>query len=157
MRHQVFGRKLNRDVKERKALFRNLTTELILHGKIHTTYAKAKAVIPFVERLVTYAKKEKKSLERYITKHIINKEISDKLLQHIAPVFKDITGGYTRIRKTGNRTGDGAAMVLIEWSREIRMSEQKKGRENDPKKKSVTKLTKTAPRKSRKAVKHKKI
>lgn len=125
MRHQVFGRKLNRDVKEREALFKNLATELILRGKIHTTYAKAKAVVPFVERLITHAKKRQMGERDTISKYIIHKEAIVKFQEQIVPVFIDVAGGYTSIQKSGKRMGDGAEMVLLQWSRLPKAVEKK--------------------------------
>lgn len=125
MRHNVFGRKLNRDVKEREALFKNLATELILQGKIHTTYAKAKAVVPFVERLITHAKKKKPGERDSISKYIIHHGAIVKFQEQIVPVFIDVVGGYTSIQKTGKRMGDGAKMVLLQWSRQPKPAEKK--------------------------------
>lgn len=118
MRHKYFGRKLNRDVKERKALFRSLVIALIEKDKIRTTVAKAKAIQGLVEKLVTKAKKGGEAASRQIASFIIKKEARDKLISEIAPRFQDRIGGYIRIRRMGKRFGDGAEEVSLEWSKE---------------------------------------
>lgn len=118
MRKKVFGRKLKRTTNQRKGLFRSLMRSLILFGKIKTTEAKAKAIKPEIEKLVTKAKKGIEA-RREILKHLPQKDIVDKLVEHIAPVFKERQGGYTRIIKLDSRKKDNASMVLLEWVEEI--------------------------------------
>lgn len=116
MRHQVFGRKLNRDVKERKALYKSLVISLVKYGKIETSYAKAKAIVRLVEKLVTKAKENTDASISQLSSFLIHKDIKDKLLKTVAPVMKDKQGGYTRIRKSGKRIGDGSELAVLEWS-----------------------------------------
>lgn len=116
MRHRVFGKKLSRDVKERKALFRSLVSSLILYGRIKTTYAKAKAIISLIEKLVTKAKDGSRSQINQIYSFLNRKEPVKKLLDEIAPRFKDKIGGYIRMIRLGTRTGDNAQEVLMEWT-----------------------------------------
>ena len=116
MKHRYFGRKLNRDIKERKALFRSLVIALIDKGKIRTTVAKAKAIQGLVEKLVTKAKEDTDAATRQLTSFLTRKEIISKLTIDIMPRFKDRVGGYVRIRKLGKRFGDGAEEVVMEWS-----------------------------------------
>ncbi len=116
MRHQVFGRKLNRDVKERKALFKSLLNALITHGKIKTTFAKAKAVQRLAEKLVTHAKENSSSTLRQIASFINSKDSIDKLLKDIAPRFTKRMGGYVRMIKVGKRAGDSTEEVILEWT-----------------------------------------
>lgn len=113
MRKQVFGKKLKRDANQRKALFSGLISAMILKGKISTTEAKAKAVKGDLEKLVTKAKKGD-SAKRLLSKDLKPFEI-DRLINEIAPIFKDRNGGYTRVIKTGKRFGDSASTAVLEW------------------------------------------
>lgn len=112
MRHQVFGRKLGRNSGERKALFRGLAQALVLRGGIITTEAKAKAIKGLVEKLVTKAKKDKKQM---LFDFFQNNETVDFLIKKIAPRMMSRVGGYTRIVSLGQRKGDGAEMVKMDW------------------------------------------
>jgi len=114
MRHRVSGRKLGRTTGQRKALLRNLATELLKHERICTTLAKAKEARRFSERLITLGKKDTLHAKRLAAKHITNKVVHKKLFTEIAPRFVDRPGGYTRMFKLGPRKGDGAPMALIE-------------------------------------------
>tara|TARA_Y100000590_G_C15492246_1_gene928249 strand:- start:294 stop:725 length:432 start_codon:yes stop_codon:yes gene_type:complete len=117
MRHLVKGRKLNRTASHRKALLSNMSCSLIKHKRIITTEQKAKELRRFVERLITYAKKDSLHGRRLIMKKIkgkLKKEISNLLIHEIAPNYSDRNGGYTRIIKLQNRKNDNADMSLIE-------------------------------------------
>ena len=106
MRHLVKGRKLNRTSSHRKALLSNLSCSLIKYKRITTTEPKAKELRVFIERLVTYAKKNNLHGRRLIMKKIkgnLKKEISNILIHEIAPNYTDRNGGYTRIIKLNNR------------------------------------------------------
>lgn len=116
MRHQVFGRKLNRDVKERKALFKSLVIALIAHGRIKTTIAKAKAIKGLVDKLVTRAKDGSNNAKRQISSFLTRKEAIVKLIEVVAPRFKDKVGGYSRMIKLGPRKSDSTEEVILEWS-----------------------------------------
>jgi large subunit ribosomal protein L17 len=118
MRHQKSGRKLNRTASHRKALMMNMASSLVLHKRIKTTDAKAKELRGYVERLVTYAKKESVHGRRLIQKKLPGsrgKEVANILIHDIAPEFMDRSGGYTRIIKLGNRKNDNAPVSLIEF------------------------------------------
>jgi len=118
MRHQKQGRKLNRTASHRKALMMNMASSLVLHKRIRTTDAKAKELRSYVERLVTYAKKENLHGRRLIQQKIpgsLGKKVANILIHEIAPEFKDRNGGYTRIIKLGNRKNDNAPVSLIEF------------------------------------------
>ena len=115
MRKQVFGRKFKRTKNQRKALFSGLVSAMILRGRIKTTEAKAKAIKSDIEKLVTKAKKEEKIARNLLKSHLKPFEI-DKMISQIAPGFKNRTGGYTRIVKTGSRVSDNASMVVMQWS-----------------------------------------
>lgn len=118
MRKQVFGRQLNRTKNQRKALFSGLISAVISKGRIETTEEKAKSIKGDLEKLVTKAKKGE-SAKRLLQKDLKPFEI-DKMINQIAPTFKDRNGGYTRIIKTGKRFNDNASMVILEWVEEIK-------------------------------------
>ena len=114
MRHRKAGRSLRRTSEQRLALLRNLATSLIESGAIETTEAKAKELRPFVEKLITKARTGTLHARRLAGKHVQKREAAVKLFQEIGPKFAKRAGGYTRILKTGHRTGDGAEMARIE-------------------------------------------
>lgn len=113
MRHKVAGRKLGRNSSQRKSLFRNLTAELFRHEKIRTTQAKAKAIRPQAERLITLAKRGDLHARRLAARDVQDSVILRKLFDELAERYEDREGGYTRIYKLGPRKGDAAPMVLI--------------------------------------------
>ena len=115
MRHRKAGRQLRRTSEQRLALLRNLASSLIEHGAIETTEAKAKELQPFVEKLVTKAKKGTLHARRLAGRHVHKRETGDKLFRELGPKFAARPGGYTRILKTGARRGDGAEMARIEF------------------------------------------
>ncbi len=119
MRHRLAGRKLSRSGGHRRALFRNLITELFRHRRITTTEAKARAVRAEAEKLITVAKgslgKESDAHERrQVLRAITDQEVVGELFETIAPEYKDRPGGYTRIIKLGPRQGDAAPMAILE-------------------------------------------
>src|ERR1700733_4790560 len=99
MRHRNAGRTLGRNATHRLALFRNLTRALIEHGRIITTVAKAKEVRPFIEKLITLAKKGSLHARRLVLARLHDKEATTKLFKEIAEGYKDRPGGYTRVIK----------------------------------------------------------
>jgi large subunit ribosomal protein L17 len=113
MRHRVAGRKFGRDSGQRKALFRNLVTELFRHERIRTTEAKAKAIKPQAERLITLAKRGDLHARRLAARDVQDPAVLQKLFSEIAERYEDRAGGYTRIYKLGPRLGDAAPVVLI--------------------------------------------
>lgn len=118
MRHLVKGRKLNRTSSHRSALMSNLSISLVKHKRIVTTEPKAKELRRFIERLITYAKKDNLHGRRLIMSKIkgsLKKEIANTLIHDIAPNYSDRNGGYTRIIKLANRKNDDAAMSIIEF------------------------------------------
>jgi large subunit ribosomal protein L17 len=114
MRHTKAGRKLSRPADHRRALLRNLMAQLFTHERIKTTEAKAKAVRPEAERLISLAKGGDVHARREILKEIHDKSVVDKLIHVIGPDMADRPGGYTRIVRVGTRAGDAAPMVLLE-------------------------------------------
>ncbi|MFQ6015447.1 MAG: 50S ribosomal protein L17 [Anaerolineae bacterium] len=114
MRHRVAGRKLGRSSSHRRALFRNLITELFRHERIKTTEAKARAIRPQAEKLITLAKRGDLHARRQLEAFLTDKEVAKKLCDEIAPDYEERPGGYTRLFKLGPRKGDGAQMALLE-------------------------------------------
>lgn len=115
MRHQKKQLKLNMQRDERAALIRNLATSVILFEKVKTTTARAKAVRPVVEDLITKAKtKDTREAIRQISQVVFDEKASRKLLEVLKERYKDRDGGYTRVVKMGNRIGDAAEVVQIQ-------------------------------------------
>ena len=114
MRHQKKGKKLNRNTKARKSLFKNLLTSFFLNGFLITTEAKAKAIRGKIDRLVTKAKSPNLVNRRLIYAYLTETAAATRLINEIAPQLAKRNGGYSRIIKLGTRLGDQAAMVKIE-------------------------------------------
>src|ERR687893_3148454 len=114
MRHQRAGRKLGRDSAHRKALYANLASALIEHGRIKTTEAKAKEVRPIVEQMITLGKRGDLAAHRQAVAFLRSKPIAHKLFSEVAPRFAERPGGYTRVVKIGPRQGDAAPMAYLE-------------------------------------------
>jgi large subunit ribosomal protein L17 len=115
MRHRKSGRKLGRDSAHRKALYGNLASALIEHGRIKTTEAKAKEVRPIVEEMITLGKRGDVAAQRHAVALLRSKAIVHTLFAEVAPRFAERPGGYTRIVKIGPRQGDAARMVYLEF------------------------------------------
>jgi large subunit ribosomal protein L17 len=115
MRHRVGGRKLQRTSSHRAALFRNQSAALVKHEQITTTLAKAKELRPYVEKLVTLAKKGGLSNRRLAHARLMDDTQLKKLFNVIAPRYAERAGGYTRIIKAGIRASDAAPMAIIEF------------------------------------------
>lgn len=127
MRHRHHGKKLNRSSSHRKALRMNLATQLLTHGRIKTTFHKAKFVQGHAERLITIAKRGLAKAEakgddliavharRQVARRLNNNRVLvSKVFNELAPLYAERPGGYTRILKLGPRKGDNAEMALIE-------------------------------------------
>lgn len=114
MRHNNKVKTLDRKKEVRELMFRNLVTQLLMHEKIKTTSAKAKAIKPIVEKIITKGKKNTLASHREILKYVFEKKVAEKVMKNIAPKYMEKPGGYTRIVKLGARKGDGAEMVMIE-------------------------------------------
>ena len=115
MRHRVAGRKLQRTSSHRLALFRNMAAALIKHEQITTTTAKAKELRPYVEKLVTLAKKGGLSNRRLAHARIMDEAQERKLFEVLGPRYAKRNGGYTRIIKAGIRISDAAPIAVIEF------------------------------------------
>ncbi len=114
MRHQRAGKKLGRDSAHRKALYANLAGALIEHGRIRTTEAKAKAVKPMAEKMITLGRRGDIHARRQAIAFLRSQDVVHKLFSEVAPRFADRPGGYSRIVKIGTRQGDAAEMVYLE-------------------------------------------
>ncbi len=127
MRHRRHGKKLNRSGSHRKALRMNLASQLLIHGRIRTTFPKAKFVQGHAERLITIAKRGLAKAEakgdnlvavharRQVARRLNNdRDLVGVVFDELAPLYADRPGGYTRILKLGPRKGDNAEMALIE-------------------------------------------
>ncbi len=114
MRHRVAGRTLGRASAHRKALYRNLVTDLLKHEKITTSEAKAKEIRSLAEQMITLGKKGGLQSRRKALSFILDKKVTEKVFAELAPRYAERQGGYTRITKLGPRLGDGAPMTQIE-------------------------------------------
>ena len=115
MRHKSGGRKLQRTSAHRTALFRNMSASLIKHEQITTTVAKAKELRPYVEKLVTLAKRGGLANRRLANSRLLDDTQLKKLFDVLAERYKDRNGGYTRVIKAGIRASDAAPMAIIEF------------------------------------------
>jgi large subunit ribosomal protein L17 len=129
MRHKVGGRKLQRTSAHRLALFRNMAAALIKHEQITTTVAKAKELRPYVEKLVTLAKKGGLSNRRLAHARLLDDAQLVKLFDVIAARYASRAGGYTRIIKAGIRMSDAAPIAVIEF---VDRDETAKGQDSGP-------------------------
>ena len=114
MRHQISGRGMSRASGHRKALYRNLVTDLLKHEKIVTTEAKAKEIRGMAEKMITLGKKSGLSSYRQAMAFITDKTVTEKVFSELGPRYKERPGGYTRITKLEPRLGDNAPMVQLE-------------------------------------------
>jgi len=147
MHKNVFGRQFKRDANERKALFKNLLTSLVLQEQIITTHAKAKAIRGAADKLITKAKKGGDSAYRSLLPDV-NYDAVKKLVEEIAPRFANRHGGYTRIIKLAKtRVADNAAMVVMQWVEKNEKHAVQSGKVNEENKqgkdteKKITKRT----------------
>jgi large subunit ribosomal protein L17 len=115
VRHHRSGKKLGRDSAHRKALYSNLTGSLIEHGRIKTTVAKAKAVRPIAEKMITLGRRGDLAARRQALAYLRSNDVVHILFAEVAPRFSDRPGGYTRITKIGPRAGDAAEMAYLEF------------------------------------------
>ena len=132
MRHQRAGKKLGRDSAHRKALYANLAGALIEHGRIKTTEAKAKAVKPLAEQMITLGRRGDLHARRQATAFLRSRDVVHRLFADVAPLFKDRPGGYTRIVKLGPRPGDAAEMAYLELVDEEYVATQREERTPEP-------------------------
>ena len=115
MRHKSGGRKLQRTSAHRIAMFRNMSASLIKHEQITTTVAKAKELRPYIEKLITLAKRGGLANRRLAQSRLLDDTQLKKLFDVLAERYKDRNGGYTRVIKAGIRASDAAPMAIIEF------------------------------------------
>jgi large subunit ribosomal protein L17 len=143
MRHLNAHRKLSRNTSHRRALLRNLVTDLLDHGRLVTTLPKAKEVRPLAEKMITLGKRDSLHARRQLQSYLLRDAVAKKVFDTIAPRFSDRKGGYSRIIKLGNRKGDGADIAIIELlgsELEVKKAERaEKAAEKDKKKKTKEK------------------
>ena len=144
MRHQKNTVRLGRKAEHRKALLANQVCSLIEHRRIKTTLAKAKAVRPLAERMVTLGKDGSIHARRTAFATLRQKDAVKKLFDEIAPASGERNGGYTRIIRLGQRSSDSAFMALIEWvdspiAVEEKPAEEKKAKKKEPKSEAAPK------------------
>ena len=129
MKHNINYRKLNRTSSHRKALLMNMSNALIKHEQIITTLPKAKELRPFVEKIVTLAKKGDLQSRRKTISILQDEKMTNKIFDKFVDRYKDRNGGYTRIVKLGNRYGDNASTAIIEF---VDRDEDAKGQDSGP-------------------------
>ena len=129
MRHRVGGRKLQRTSSHRAALFRNMAAALIKHEQILTTTPKAKELRPYVEKLITLAKRGGLSNRRLAHSRVLDEAQEKKLFEVLAERYADREGGYTRVIMAGIRASDAAPMAVIEL---VDRDEDAKGQDSGP-------------------------
>ena len=111
----MFGtRKLGKTSAQRKAMLRQQVTDLLEHGKLETTFTRAKEVQPVVEKMITLGKKGGLANYRRALSFITKEDVANKLFKDVAPGYAERNGGYTRVTRTGPRRGDAAEMAVIE-------------------------------------------
>ena len=114
MRHSYAGRQLSRESDTRRALFRNLVTDFLRHGRIQTTAMKVKEFQPIAEGIITLGRGGTIHERRRAAAYVTDYSVVQKLFSEIGPRMKDRKGGYTRMVRTGPRKGDGAEMAILE-------------------------------------------
>lgn len=140
MRHRKAGSQLGRNTSHRKALLRNMVTSLFKHEQIVTTDAKAKAIRPVAEKLITLAKRGDLHARRQALAYIQDKGVTHRLFDEVKDRYLDRQGGYLRIVKKGTRKGDGAPVSIIQL---LPVDEGKKSGKKKAKKPKVPKAAKT--------------
>jgi len=122
MRHLNTGRKLSRNSEHRHAMFRNMVTSLILHGRVRTTDAKAKELRRYADRMITLGKQQTIAARRRARRYVRTDAALAKLFNELAPLFAQRAGGYTRITKIANRRGDAAPLSVVELTEQVAAS-----------------------------------
>lgn len=161
MRHRIAGKKLSRAVKPRQALFRSLIASLVSHGSIETSLAKAKAIRPLVDKLVTRAKKPSLTAHRQVQTFLQNRELTQKLVCDLTSTFTR-KSGFVKITRLPIQRSDAAPMARIEWSEKndkLKMTNSKlpKPQKPSPIEKKISKTGVKKQFKGKKSVKINKI
>src|ERR1700729_2059133 len=130
MRHLRSGSKLGKQPAHRRAVLRNLVTNLVEKERIHTTILRAKAARPIAEKMITLGKRDSLHARRQAAAFLMTPNATQKLFTDLAPRFADRPGGYTRIIRTGWRIGDGAELAILEFiGSELKKKEKKSRRQ----------------------------
>jgi len=129
MRHRIARHRLSRNSAWRRATVHSLARAVLVSESIETTKARAKAAQGYVEKLITLGKKNTLAAKRLVFNQLADHDLVNRLFSEIAPRFKDINGGYTRIYKLGNRRGDGAICVILELTKKIEKVKKAKKKE----------------------------
>lgn len=116
MKHRVKGKKLNRNTNQRQALFKSLIRSLVLEGEIVTTYAKAKSIQGTVDKLITKARQNTLASRRDIQAFFNQKQVTNRLVDHLTPQFTSRTSGYTRLVRLDRRRGDNTLTVKLSFT-----------------------------------------
>jgi len=133
MRHRKAGSKLGRNPSHRRAMLRNLVTNVIERERVQTTLTKAKVARPLVERMITLGKRDSLHARRQAGSYLMTPDATRKLFSDIAPRFSERNGGYTRIVRTGFRIGDGAETAILELiGSELKKKEKKAKKKEEP-------------------------
>lgn len=137
MRHRVAGKKLNRDLKHRKALFKNLISALVINEEIQTTESKAKAIKGITDKLIGRGKRQTLHARKTIAAFLQNRKAVNKIVDELAPRFASRVSGFTRIIRIGRRRGDDAMLVRMELveKKEIEENKTKQKKEKGEEKK----------------------
>jgi large subunit ribosomal protein L17 len=122
----IFGSKLGRTTSHRKAMLRTMVTSFLKYEKIKTTDMKAKELKKVAEKMITLGKRGDLHARRQAAAYVRDREMVGKLFGELSTRYRDRSGGYTRIVKTGYRTGDNAPMSIIEFVRDAEMEKEKK-------------------------------
>ena len=144
MRHRKRGRKLGRNSSHRKAMLRNMVTSLFRHEQIETTDAKAKALRPLAEKMITLAKRGDLHARRQVLSYMRDKAVTHRLFEDLKDRYLERQGGYLRIVKKDTRKGDGAPISVIQL---LPPDEKKKVSKKKGKKTKITKITSRKPKK----------
>ncbi len=139
MRHRKKVKKLGRTKSHREATLRNLARAVIEHHQVKTTLAKAKAARSYIERLITYGKKDTVAARRLAFKRLQNRTLVKMLFDEIAPAFADRNGGYTRVIRLGRRRGDGAELAVLQLVGFEKLMVEEKAKEKKKKKEAPAK------------------
>jgi len=142
MRHRNAGFKLGRNTSHRRALLRNLVTSVIIEDRVETTIAKAKAVRPLVEKMITLGKKGDLHSRRQALAFLMTDDSVKRLFDTVAPRYGDRQGGYLRIVKTGFQKGDGAEKAFIELLGAEKQLDEKRQKRTEAKAKKREELEK---------------
>jgi len=138
MRHRKHSNSLGLVSAHRRALLANMAASLITHGRIETTQAKARAVRPYVEKLISLGKRGDLHARRQVLAKLGHRDVVDRLFNDVAPVFAERAGGYTRMIKTRYRVGDAAPMAIVEFVDQA-VAEEEAAAEDKPKEKKAAK------------------